>query len=89
MLAHGYLLLLLHRQEEEIQFTENFTLLQMSEFASHLFIPFWSLFKLEDRPLESTTRGCLRFLINTNCSEFACGECFNYVMLEFDKSPDI
>lgn len=36
-----------------MQFTENLTVLQMSLFASHLFIPFWSLFKLEEYPLKS------------------------------------
>lgn len=36
-----------------MQLTENLTALQMSLFASHLFIPFWSLFKLEEYPPES------------------------------------
>ena len=53
MLANDYLLLL-HKQEEEIQFTENFTVLQMSLSAPHLFNPFWSLFRLEECPPEST-----------------------------------
>lgn len=36
-----------------MQFTENLTVLQMSLFAPHLFIPFWSLFKLEEYPPKS------------------------------------
>lgn len=52
MLESSYLLLL-HRQEEKMQLTENLTAQQMSLFAPHLFIPFWSVFKLEEYPLES------------------------------------
>lgn len=83
VLAYGYLLLLLHRREEEIQFTENFTGLQMSLFAPHLFIPFGLCSNWKNILRRARSPGCIRFLINTARSEFAYGECFSYIMLEF------
>lgn len=69
----------------------DFTGLQMSLFAPHLFIPFRSLFKLEKTQSgEHDPQGASGFSSTpTAWSEFAYGECFSYITLEFGNSPDI
>lgn len=82
-LANSYLLIFLHRQEEEIQLTKNLSVLQKNSSA-HLF----PASDMEEHCLESTIPRThqVSHQLSAQC---ACGECFSFLMQKFGSSPDI
>lgn len=83
ILASSFLLLFLHRQEKEIQLTENLSVLQKN--SSVLLFP---VSEVEEHPLESAIPRTHQ-VSHQLSAQRACGECFSFLMLEFGSSPDV